>query len=131
VEDSSGGTDLGRRGIGASLRGLATGTFALLAGHVELIGVELQEERQRVVELAVLGACALVLFGMALLLATLVIVIWLWDSYRLESAIALTILYGALGACAVYLMRRKLASHPNPFAATVAELEKDRENLRP
>lgn len=131
MEDSGSGSEPHRRGIGASVRGLAAGVIGLLASHVELAGVEVQEELQRVVEIAILGACALALLAMTLLLATLVIVIWLWDSYRLQSAIALTILYGALGAYALFVMRGKLASHPNPFAATVAELQKDRENMQP
>ncbi len=131
MEDESGGPEPDRRGLGASLRGLATGALGLVATHVELIGVELQEEKHRLIEVAVFGACALALFAMALMLATFCIVVWLWDSYRLESVIALTVVYAALGGWALFMMQKKLAGHPNPFATTAAELEKDRERLLP
>lgn len=129
MEDDSGGAEPVRRGLGASVRGLATGVLGLLATHIELIGVELQEEKHRLIEVAVLGACSLVLFAMVLLLATFCIVVWQWDSHRLETIIGLTVLYAALGAAALFTMKSKLSTHPNPFAATAAELEKDRERL--
>jgi uncharacterized membrane protein YqjE len=121
----------GRRPLGASLRSLATGALGLVAAHVELLGIEIQQEKERVAELMVLGACALVLFGMTLVLLTLLIVAALWDSYRLPAIGGLAMLYLALGIYLVSSMRRKIDSHPNPFAGTAAELEKDRERLMP
>jgi uncharacterized membrane protein YqjE len=127
---SSNEAESGRRGIGASLRGLVTNTLGLLSAHVQLFGVELQEEKERLVELAVLGACALVLFSMALLLVTLLVIAALWDNYRLQSIIGLILLYAGLGVAALATIRRKLDAHPNPFAATAAELDKDLNRLR-
>jgi uncharacterized membrane protein YqjE len=131
MEDESGGTEPARRGLGASLRGLATGALGLVATHVELIGVELQEEKHRLIEVAVFGACALALLAMALLLATFGIVAWFWDTHRMETIVCLTVFYAALGAWALFTMQRKLEAHPNPFASTASELEKDRERLQP
>jgi uncharacterized membrane protein YqjE len=131
MRDTGGAAEPGRRGLGASLRHLATGALGLVAAHVELVGIEIQQEKERVAELVVLGACALVLFGMALILVTLMIVAALWDSYRLFAIGGLAILYFSLGAYAVHSMRRKIDSHPNPFAGTAAEIEKDRERLIP
>lgn len=128
---SSSEADSGRRGIGASLRGLVTNTLGLLSIHVQLFGVELQEEKERIAELAALGACALVLFAMGLLLVTLLIVAAMWDSYRLQTIAGLTLLYAGLGVAALVTIRRKLSAHPNPFAATAAELEKDLKRLQP
>jgi uncharacterized membrane protein YqjE len=130
--DESGNEDeSGRRGLGSSLRGLVTGTLGLLSVHVQLFGVELQQEKERIAELAVLGACALVLFGMVLLLVTLLIAVAFWDSYRLQALGALALLYAVFGVAAVVAIRRKLDAHPNPFAATAEELEKDIHRLRP
>ena len=56
MEQSSTKTESGRRGIGASLRGVVSNTLGLLSVHFQLIGVELQEEMQHVAGLAVLGA---------------------------------------------------------------------------
>lgn len=131
MDEEGGGPHTAHRGIGASLRGLATGALGLVAAHVELLGVELQEEKQRVAELVVLGAVALVMFAMALLLGTLAIVVAMWEHYRLETVLVLTVVYAAIGVAAVFLMRGKIALHPNPFAATAEELHKDRERLGP
>ena len=131
MPDTGAGADPGRRGLGGSLRNLATGALGLVAAHVELVGIEIQQEKERVAELVVLGAGALVLFGMTLLLVTLLIVAALWDNYRLLAIGGLAILYFALGAYAVISIRRKLDAHPNPFAGTAAEIEKDRERLMP
>ena len=130
MPDAGGVAEPGRRGLGASLRSLATGALGLVAAHVELVGVEIQQEKERVAELAVLGACALVLFGMALLLVTFLIVAALWDN-RLLAISGLAVVYVGLGAYAVASIRRRLDAHPNPFAGTAAELDKDRERLMP
>lgn len=130
MADSSDKDEPRRRGIGASLRGLVTNTLGLLSIHFQLIGVELQEEMQHVASLAVLGACAMVLFAMALLLLTLLIVAALWDSYRLQALLGLMLLYGGLGIAALIVIRRKVEAHQNPFAATAEELEKDIERLQ-
>jgi uncharacterized membrane protein YqjE len=130
MSDTGGAAEPGRRGLGVSLSNLATGALGLVAAHVELVGVEIQQEKERVAELAVLGACALVLFGMALLLVTFLIVAALWDN-RLLAISGLAVVYVGLGAYAVASIRRRLDAHPNPFAGTAAELDKDRERLMP
>ena len=130
MEESGNKTESGRRSIGASLRGLVSNTLGLLSVHFQLIGVELQEEMQHVAGLAVLGACAIVLFAMALLLLTLLVVAALWDSYRLQAMLGLALLYGGLGIAALLAIRRKVDTHPPPFAATAAELEKDLKRLQ-
>jgi uncharacterized membrane protein YqjE len=124
-------TEPGHRSFGSALRGIASNSLGLLASHVQLLGIELQEEKERVAELAILGACALVLFFMVLQLITLLIVVALWDTYRLHALVGLALVYGGLGVVAVVLIRRKLNGHPDPFAATVSELEKDMHQLRP
>ena len=129
MAESSGEPETGRRRAGASLRSLATNVLGLIATHIELIGVELQEEKERIVEIAVLGAFALVMFAMVLLLVTLLIVAALWDSYRLQAMIGVALLYAFLGGWALATIRRKLDAHPNPFAATAEELAADRERL--
>lgn len=131
MEQESGDAEAPRRGLGASLRGLAVSTAGLLATHLELLGVELQEEKHRLIEVAMFGACALALLAMALLLATFGIVAFFWDSHRMETIICLTVFYAALGGGALFLMLRKLETHPNPFAATAVELGKNRDRLHP
>jgi uncharacterized membrane protein YqjE len=119
-----------RRGIGASLRGLIGNTLGLVSSHVQLLGVELQQEKERVAGLAVLGAFSLVMFGMVALLVTFFVIAAFWDSYRLQAIAGLAALYAIAGLAAGLAIRRNLDAHPNPFAATAVEIEKDIERLR-
>jgi uncharacterized membrane protein YqjE len=120
----------GRRGLGASLRGLIANTLGLISSHAQLLGVELQQEKERIAALAVLGSIALVMFGMVMLLVTFLIIAAVWDGYRLQVIAGLTLLYAIIGVGAALGIRRKLHSYPNPFAATASEIEKDIEHLR-
>jgi len=112
------------------LRGLLSGMLGLLQSHVELAGVELQEEKERLRQGAALLVLALVGLGMGLLMLSALLVVAFWDSHRLLVLALLTLGYLAMGIAAAVMLRRQLADQPQPFAATLAELEKDRERLR-
>jgi uncharacterized membrane protein YqjE len=113
-----------------SLRELLGAALGLLGTHVELLGVEIQEEKERLRELLVLAMLAAAGLTLGLLLASAFLVILFWDHYRLAVLGALVLVWLGLAAWALAAMRRRLASHPNPFAASVAELDKDRAHLR-
>jgi uncharacterized membrane protein YqjE len=112
------------------LRDLLGAAIGLLGTHVELLGVELQEEKERLRELLVLAILAGAGLTLGLLLASAFLVVLFWDSYRLPVLGGLILAYLGLSAWAFAAMRRRLAAHPNTFAASVTELEKDRERLR-
>lgn len=112
------------------LRDLLGAALGLLGAHVELLGLELQEEKERLRELLLLAVLACAGLTLGLLLASAFLVLLFWDSYRLTVLGALTLGALGLGAWAIAGLRRRLAEHPNTFAASVAELEKDRAHLR-
>lgn len=112
------------RRFGAALLGL-------LHGHVELFGIELQEQKARTVQILLLAGLALV-FALLLLvgLSTLVLLMF-WDSYRLEAAIGLCLFYIAGGVICAWRLHLLVNDESSPFSATLDELARDRERLLP
>jgi uncharacterized membrane protein YqjE len=108
---------------------LLASALGLLSTHVEMAGIELLEEKERLREVAVLGAIATVGLAMALLTLSAFLVVAFWDTQRLLVLGLLALGYLLLGGWALVSFRNRIARHPNPFAATVAELHKDRSRL--
>jgi uncharacterized membrane protein YqjE len=117
-------------GRGGLLRELLGAALGLLGTHVELLGVELQEEKERLRELLLLAVLAGASLTLGLLLASVFLVVLFWDSYRLQVLGALVLAWLGLSAWTFAALRRRLADHPNTFAASVAELDKDRQRLK-
>lgn len=116
---------------GSSSRRLGAAILGLLHGHVELFGIELQEQKARTLSLLLFAGLALVFALLLLTALSALLLVLLWDSYRLAGIIGLCVFYGLAALfCAV---RLKAAVHDelSPFSATLEELAKDRERLLP
>ena len=114
-----------------SLKKLGGAFVGLMHGHLELLGIEFQEEKSRSFRLFVFSGLSLI-FGLLVLLGlSTVVLIAFWDTYRLQAAIGLCLLFAiALVACA--LQARHLARKgESPFQATLSELARDKERLLP
>lgn len=116
-------------GLLQSLRNLAATATAMVRTRLELLGLELQEERVRLTRLALLGLMALFFAALGIVMLTFFIVVLFWDSHRLLTVGVLTLLYLGLGAGLALLARKEVQNRPKLFAASVAELAKDREQL--
>ncbi|WP_263144349.1 phage holin family protein [Pseudomonas sp. RIT-PI-AD] len=116
---------------GPSPRRLGAAALGLLHSHLELLGIELQEQKGRTLNLLLFAGLGL-LFALLLLLglSTLVMVI-VWDSYRLTGIIGLCIVYTIAAVLCGLRLRAQLHDESTPFSATLAELKKDREQLLP
>ncbi len=98
--------------------------------RLELFGLELGAERQRITDLmlsALVVAFAIFMLVLSLNVALLVLV---WDTHRVPVAIGLCVFYAALalGAAAYHFRRSRRASPP--FAATTQVLADDERALR-
>ncbi|HET9471265.1 MAG TPA: phage holin family protein [Usitatibacter sp.] len=107
---------------------------ATLEGTVRLRGevfaLELREEASRRKSRLVLAIAAGILLHTALLLATALIAVVLWDSHRVAAIGVMAALYSAGGAGLVVLLRAKAAASPEPFARTLRGLDGDLASLR-
>ena len=104
---------------------LARRLLAIGENRFELLMVEVQEERERLLHAIVLalGAAALgLLAGMAL---TGVIVVLSWELSRVAALLVLTGLYGAAAVCLYRRLTRLLRDWQN-LPATLDQLRKDR-----
>ena len=115
-----------RGGLFASLRGLAATGLGLLQNRLELLAVEIQEERTRSLSLAAYSVAAVILLGAGAIFLAAFITVLLWESNRLLALGVFSTLFlgGGIG-CA--LAARALARKPSGlFAGSLAELARDR-----
>ena len=124
MTDESGSPRSSPRRLGAAFLGL-------LHSHVELLGIELQEQKARTVSLLLFAGLALV-FALLLLvgLSTLVLIVF-WDDHRLAAIIGLCIFYALATVFCGIRLKAAVFDESSPFNATLEELAKDRERLMP
>jgi uncharacterized membrane protein YqjE len=112
-------------GIFASLGRLLKTVFVIAQNRVELLLVELREERWRFFDALLLAGVVLILAAMTLMAATITIVVVCVKADRLDLVIALVLLYLAGTIFSFWRLRARLKNW-KPFSATLAELKKDK-----
>lgn len=118
-----------RGGLFDSLKVLAATLLAIAHTRLELLSTELEEERVRLSSMLVWTLVALFCAGLGVVLATLFVVIALWDTHRLL-ALGIPAILFLLGAALAWLVvRGKARAKPCLFAASLTELSKDRKEL--
>lgn len=98
---------------------------AIVSNRVELLAVELQEERSRLVGALVLAAAVVVFCLLTLVMLTFTIVLAAGEEHRLAAAIGTTLVYLVAALAAFWRLRVRL-KHWSAFSATLSELRKDR-----
>jgi uncharacterized membrane protein YqjE len=118
-------SDENRRGVFASFRRILKTVLAISHNRLELVLVELEEERWRFFNSLLLAGLTLILFGMTLMVATVAIVVTCLQAGRMDLVMALTGLY--LVATLLSFWRLRVRSRQRALlAATLAELRKDK-----
>lgn len=120
-----------RGGLFVSLKVLAATLLAIAHTRVELLSLEIEEERLRLSSL--LGWTLVVLFcgSLGVVLATLFVMLVLWDTHRLLALGILAALFLLGAALAWLVVRGKIRAKPGLFAASLTELTKDYKELTP
>jgi uncharacterized membrane protein YqjE len=119
-----------QRGEQSPLRRIIGSVFAILQTRLELVGIEIAEEKDRLLGVLFLGLAAMMLASMALIALTALIAIAFWDTYRWQSLAGITAVYAIAGLACALKARSSLRNAPLVFEATIAEFEKDREVFR-
>lgn len=113
------------RQLSATSKDLARQLWAIAENRIELLTVEAQEERERLLRafLLALGAAAFGLLAGLTLTAAVVVLLWTWSHAAV--LLALTFLYAAASVC---LCRRlgRLRRDWESFSASIDQLRKDR-----
>src|SRR4029434_8250689 len=110
---------------GASSR-LAASLLGLVRTHLELASVEFTEERDRIQRQLTLLVAAIGLLLFAVLFVAGWIVVYFWDTHRLTAIASIAFVFAATGAVLIWMRAQAARSAPTPFAATMAEFERDR-----
>jgi len=116
-------------GLIATVRSWLATWVALLKTRLELLSADLEEQRQSLSKIVLLGVASIFCLSFGLLLLTLFIVVCFWDTHRLAVLGGFTLLYLGAGVSAAVVMRNQVKNKPKFLATTLAELSKDYKHL--
>ena len=112
------------------LRRIVSSVFAIFETRLELIGIDLAEEKERLIGVLFLGLAAMMLTMMALITLTVLVAIAFWDTYRWQSLAGITVAYALVAVFCALRARTGLINAPNVFDSTIAEFKKDRDTFK-
>jgi uncharacterized membrane protein YqjE len=116
-------------GLMESLQRMAGTLLAIFQTRLDLLSSEMEEERLNIGQMLLYGSIALFFFGLAIVLLTILIVVLLWDSYRLPVLGSFIVLYFAAGLLAWSATRSVAREKSKLFSASLAALAEDRDQL--
>jgi uncharacterized membrane protein YqjE len=122
-------TPVESKGLLESLTILAGTLVAIAHTRLDLLSVDLEEERAHLFSLLALTLAALFCLGIGVVLATILLVVAFWDTHRLLALGALAGFYLVIGMGVWAFVLHKARTKPRLFAASLSELFKDRQQL--
>jgi uncharacterized membrane protein YqjE len=120
----------GPSGLLGSLRGLADGLIGSAHDRLELLALELHEEKHRLIQIFIWISAIVFLAMLAMVFASMAIVVLFWETARVAVVCSLAGIYIAALVATALGFKRYLKRQPKPFAATLSELREDRECIR-
>ena len=127
-DESSGRTP---GGLLESVQTLLATLVAMARTRTELFGNELEQELRRIVGMLVGAMVVLALASLALLFAALAIVVSAWETHRVAATATVAAGFVMLAVVAYIVTARRGQRTTRLLAATLGELERDLEQLRP
>ena len=117
-------------GLLGSARQVLASLIEIGQTRLQLASTELEEERLRVAELLLYAAAALFLLGIGLVFAAMLLVLLYWNSQRELVLGGVTAGLRGAGVGLAMAWRRKAGHKPKLLAATIDELQRDRDALQ-
>ncbi|MEY2686094.1 MAG: hypothetical protein RL375_292 [Pseudomonadota bacterium] len=117
------------KGLLARLQGIAELGLELLQTRLELIGNELQVEVLLAFDALVRGAAGLLMLIFGVFFLTTFLIALVWDSYRLLALGLAAAVFIGVGGALLLAARRRLQRAGHVFAASLSELQRDREQF--
>jgi uncharacterized membrane protein YqjE len=119
-----------RPGLFDSLRRALATLIEIAYVRLELVGLEFEATVQHWLNLLLWSALALFSASLTVLMLLLTVLIAFWDTHRLLAAGLITGLLAATALACVFIVRRRIRTHPRLLASTIAELRRDAAALR-
>jgi len=117
-------------GLFHSARALLDSLLAIAHTRLQLLTTELQEEVRQVGAILLWAFIAAFAAMMGLFLGALAVIFVFWDTHRIAASLAMIALFIAIAVVAALVLMKKLRDKPPMLDDTLAELAKDRDNLR-
>jgi uncharacterized membrane protein YqjE len=117
-------------GLFQSASNFAGTLLAILHTRLQLLTTELQEEVRQVGAILLWAFIAAFAAMMGLFLGALAVIFVFWDTHRIAASLAMIALFVLVAIGAGLMLARKLRDKPPLLDDTLAELAKDRDNLK-
>ena len=116
--------------VSGPLRRLGTSLLTLSRIRLELLAIEVQEEKDRIAGLLLWSVLAALLAGFGLLMLLVLVTVALWDSYRLAALGGSTVVLTAAAVFAVLKVKGLVDRPATLFQSSIGELREDADALR-
>ncbi len=113
----------------SSLKNLVSTGASIAQTRLELISTDVQIAKSKFISLLVMIVFALFFLFFGLVMLALLIVIYSWETDRILALTLLTSGFLVVGLILATLILQSLRTMPKLFAATIAELQKDCQEL--
>jgi uncharacterized membrane protein YqjE len=117
-------------GLFHSFSNFAGTLLAIAHTRLQLLTTELQEEVRQVGAILLWAFIAAFAAMTGLFLGALAVIFVFWDTHRIAASLAMIGLFIAIAVIAALVLAKKLRSKPPLLDDTLAELAKDRDQLR-
>lgn len=122
----------GAEGFLTHLRMLGMSALEHVAMRVELLSIEVQEEKGRLVRLAIGAALASALLIVSMVLVAILVLAIYWDTpFRVSAALWLAGSFFALTVSAIFYLAAQLRRSTSLFANSAGEFRRDAAALTP
>ena len=104
---------------------------AVMCTRLEIMGNEFEQERVRLARLLVLGTVSVLFAGLAMIFATVLVLLLFEDEHRIFALYTVSIVYALLAFAAGWRLRYEMRQKSQLFAVSLGELRKDQHELEP
>ncbi len=118
-------------GLIESARNLVAGVLDLGRTRFELFGTELREELARLAQTVLGGLAVLLLAGLGFAFGALAFILTVSEEHRVAAAAGVALVFLLVAGFLAWRLRRLAEVKPRPFDATITELQRDLDTIRP
>jgi len=117
------------KGLFESLSMFGATLVAIVHTRLELLSLDLEEERERLFSILLTTLIAVFLLGIGVVLSAILLVVIFWETHRLLVLGILMVFFLLLGTVIGAMALHKIRSKPRIFSSSLSELQKDTEQL--